>query len=422
MKRLYGATLAVIFALIVVHAPLQVAVGSAVPEVALGIKAWKEMLMALALIPLAYLGVRRGLVGRLRSDKLLWLIGAFVVINALSLLLWTGLESSVAGLMINLRYVVFFLLVYGYVLLFPEALGWIKRVALAGAIVVLGFGLVQLALPYDALTHIGYGPDTIRPYTTVDKNYDFIRYQSTLRGPNPYGAYAMGVALVAMAYALKRRNAAMGALSLIAAFAVYSSYSRSAFLGSAVGALIVLAVQFRRRIQPRLVATLAAVMVLALGGLWLARDSYVVSNVLLHEDPVAGSAVSSNDDHWESLARASEEAIQDPLGDGIGSTGSASLLSDAPNIVENQFLMMASEVGWLGLAVFVALWAMVLVRLWKLRSSPLALGLFASGIGLAVIGMLLPVLADDTVAIVWWGMAGAVVAYGMRQKKEVRRA
>jgi len=39
----------------------------------------------------------------------------------------------------------------------------------------------------------------------------------------------------------------------------------------------------------------------------------------------------------------------------------------------------------------------------------LALGVFASGIGLALVGFFLPVWADDTVSIIWWGLAAVVV-------------
>jgi len=40
--------------------------------------------------------------------------------------------------------------------------------------------------------------------------------------------------------------------------------------------------------------------------------------------------------------------------------------------------------------------------------------LFAGGIGLLVIGLLLPVFADDTIAYVWWGLAGAVLPIASR--------
>jgi hypothetical protein len=53
-----------------------------------------------------------------------------------------------------------------------------------------------------------------------------------------------------------------------------------------------------------------------------------------------------------------------------------------------------------------------LKRVWRERQDWFALGIWASGIGLGIIGLLLPVWADDTIAIVWWGLAAVVLAQG----------
>ena len=112
--------------------------------------------------------------------------------------------------------------------------------------------------------------------------------------------------------------------------------------------------------------------------------------------------------------------VRQPFGAGIGSTGSASLGTDQPLIIENQYLFIAHETGWIGLTVFIGLFGLILRRLWQRRRDWLALGVFASGIGLAVIGLLLPVWVDDTVSIVWWGLAAVALAggvYGKRTRK-----
>ena len=102
--------------------------------------------------------------------------------------------------------------------------------------------------------------------------------------------------------------------------------------------------------------------------------------------------------------------VHQPFGAGIGSTGSASLYGAQPLIVENQYLFIAHEVGWIGLALFLIIFVKILQQLWKRRADWLALGVFASGIGLALIGLLLPVWVDDTVAIIWWGLAAVAIA------------
>ena len=135
-----------------------------------------------------------------------------------------------------------------------------------------------------------------------------------------------------------------------------------------------------------------------------------VSNILLHENPAGGSSVNSNEGHAVSLTSSLTNLIHQPLGAGIGSTGSASLRGLNPVIVENQYLFVAHEAGWLGLILFIMLLALVLTRAWKLRQDWIALGVFASGFCLALIGLLLPVFTDDTVAIIWWGLAAIALA------------
>lgn len=410
--RFYTVIIVTIMALIVVHAPLQVFFGSLAPDYALVIKAWKEVLM-IAAVPLAIVLIsREGRWRELTRDKLFWLIVGYGLLHILALLQWQGLEASLAGLVIDLRYILFFALVYVLVWLQPDRTEKLRRVAVIGGVVVVGFGLMQLVLPHDALKAIGYGEGTIRPYATVDRNYDFIRYQSTLRGPNPYGAYAASLAIVALAWLLARRwDWRVAMLGVAALAATYFSHSRSAFIALGLGLMLVVGCRYARRLKRWQWGALAGLVLIAgLSGFML-RDNYFVSNVLLHEDPVGGSAISSNDEHLRSLVEGTEEVLNDPLGDGVGSSGSASLLRDAGgNIIENQYLMIAHEVGWLGLVLFMAIFVLVMHRLWQARRDPWALGLFASGAGLALVGVLLPVWADDTVSIVWWGLAGVMLA------------
>jgi hypothetical protein len=99
-----------------------------------------------------------------------------------------------------------------------------------------------------------------------------------------------------------------------------------------------------------------------------------------------------------------------PLGGGVGSTGSASLLGDSGLIIENQYLFIAHESGWLGLGIFIAIFITVLRRLYANRRDWLNLGVLASGISLAVIGVIQPVFVDDTVSLVWWGLAAIALA------------
>jgi len=413
-EKVYITLLMIVFGGIVLHAPLSVGLGVVFPDYSLLIKSWKEIIMALA-FPVALLIIkRRGLFITLLNDQLIRLIALFAGVHLmLAALFYKGLSATAAGLAIDLRYLLFFFLVYVAVLVVPGYRRRMIQIGIVGAFIVTGFAVAQLFLPADILTHIGYGKTTIAPYLTVDKNPNFIRENSTLRGPNPLGAYAgMVLGLLSAAWVrnrgmVKDKRVQMGAvvLAICGMIALWVSYSRSALIAGLMAALIPLFVAAWHKMS-RKVWAIGAATILILGGLTVASlGSDFISNVLLHENPNGGSSVSSNEGHVDSLITGWEQFIRQPLGNGVGSTGSASLFNGTHEVIENQYLFIAHEAGWLGLVLFVAIFAIVLVRLWHRRRDWLALGVFASGIGIASIGMLLPVWADDTVSIVWWGLA-----------------
>lgn len=425
LEKTLAALLAVVFGLIVLHAPLSVGLGVLLPDYELLIKSWKEILMIVA-IPLAVvITIRNGLWRGFVRDPIFYGIAGFAVLVLVTVaVFYQGAAATAAGLAIDLRYLLFFGLVYIVIKAVPGYRRLMVQIGVAGACIVVGFATLQLFLPADILTHIGYGKDTIVPYMTVDENHDFIRVNSTLRGPNPLGAYAgMVLALVAAAWARGKLHTAKrmvggGALAACAAVALWISYSRSSLVAGVIGVLIVAAVAIRRKVS-RTTWIVAAVVIFAIGGTLMAlRGSDLVSNVLLHDNPTSGGVVSSNDQHEQSLVYGIDVLMQHPFGVGIGSTGSASLHGDTPTIIENQYLFVGHETGWLGLLLFIALFTTVLVRLWCGRRDWLSLGVFASGIALGLIGLLLPVWADDTVAIVWWGLTAIAIAGGHNERKK----
>jgi hypothetical protein len=423
LERIYLAIIIVIFAGIVIHAPLSVGLGVLLPDAALVIKSWKEVLMLL-LVPLAIIMVtRRGLWQELLADWLFRIIVAYTALHlVLVALMYQGIVATVAGLAIDLRYVLFFGLVYVFIRSAPQYRSLLLKVAAVGAAVVVGFATLQLFLPADILSSIGYGRDTIAPYLTVDKNPDYIRVNSTLRGPNPLGAYAGMVLALLTAFiitkgvrSIRKYAIYFEALVVCSAIALWISYSRSALVAGVVAVGVVLAATIMRRLSRRSWIVVSVVVCALVGGLIIGQNSSFVSNVLLHENPEGGSSVSSNDDHVTSLQTGVDRLLHQPFGGGVGSTGSASLHGDAPIIIENQYLFIAHEAGWLGLILFLVLFSLVMMKLWQRRMDWLALGVFASGIGLALIGLLLPVWVDDTVAIIWWGLAA--IAIGKRDVK-----
>lgn len=419
--KVYAAVLLIIMGGIVVHAPLSVGLGSLFPGAELLIKSWKELLL-LALLPFGgWLMWHHKKKVRIADDRLLVVIILYGLLHALfAAALLTGVPATMAGLAIDLRFVLFFAYVYILIQIAPEYRPAFIKVAAVGAAIVVGFGVLQLFLPADILRHIGYGENTIAPYMTVDENHDYIRINSTMRGPNPLGAYmVIVISLFAAAMAkykidISDRKVLVGFLTACAGSIVtlWVSYSRSALAAAALAVSVVGTVELRHKV-PKYAWVIAALTMCVLAlGVAVNREHPIVSNVIFHEDKTEGNDINSNDGHVESLLHGTDRLLRQPIGGGVGSTGSASLMTDQPLVIENQYLFIAHEVGWLGLILFMLLFGMILVRLWRQRSDWLALGVFASGIGLAFIGMVLPVWVDDTVSIIWWGLAAVAIGSG----------
>lgn len=428
-RLLVGLELVVLGGL-VLHAPLSVYLGTLFPDAALVFKVWKEALLGIALFVAIIVISREARWKEFLGDWVIRLSAAYAILHfALLGLMWRGLDVSFAGLLIDLRYVLFFVLTYVTLRMFPQYRRLFVTVAVAGAAIVIGFAALQLTvLPHDILKYIGYNTSTIMPYLTVDLNPEYVRINSTLRGPNPVGAYAgMCLALTA-AYMVQRRRSVsrtqlvlLGMLAFGSLAALWASYSRSAVVAAAAMLLVVMIVASGRKIKKQHWIVAVVVVFALIGGIFAARDTAFVSNVILHENPTGGSAMKSNEGHIESLDDGTRRLMMQPFGDGVGSTGSASLHGDEPVIIENQYLSVAHESGWFGLALFLMLFGLVMKRLWLRRTDWLALGLLGSGIGLGLVGILLPVWTDDTISLIWWGLAGVALAASLKEKRHGKK-
>ena len=432
LDRIIIGLLVAIMALIVIHAPLSVFIGSKIPVLALGIKAWKEIVMVIAVL-LVMIRYGQRLVRDFRRDPLIVLCGLYVVLHiALALPAANGGLAAIAGLMVDLRYIVYFVLVYVVTRYNPRYRAWLWHTAAIGVAVVLGFLLAQFVLPVDFLKYLGYNETTIAPYMLVDMNPAFVRYNSTLRGPNPLGAYAIIVVSVAAAWWLMRMKklrdrwwlALPAFYSVVGLVAAWVSYSRSALVAAAGSIGLVVVLRFGCRVSRRVWLASIGTMIACAAGLYLIRNTEFFHTVIIHDNSAIGTHVTSNDDHAESLSAGIMRVAQQPLGAGVGTTGSAAAYGSTPYIIENQYVMVAHEVGWLGLVLFMVIYVLVLHGLWRQRRQWYAVGLWASGIGLAFVGIVLPVWADDTVSIVWWGLAAVVCSknykgeiYGTSHKK-----
>ena len=351
------------------------------------------------------------------KEPVIIFIALFALLNLLMALFSdNSVVSRASGLEFNLRYYIFFVLVYIALKMFPSHKMLFIKIGIISAAIVCIFGLLQIfVLPKDILRHIGYSSETIYPYMTVDKNESYIRINSTLRGPNPLGAYVVVVISMIFAMMIKirpklnqKRLVLLSLLTFSSIVTLLGSYSRSAWIAAAISLLVVLFItQSWRAFIKIFIASLSICLIVVVSMFSLVKSDFI-SNIFLHDNPSSSSKTDSNEQHSKSLSQGLSLMVSQPLGAGIGSTGSASIMDGNGLIIENQYLFVAHELGWLGLVLFVFINAILLKELWKRRNGWFATGVIASGVGLMLIGLVLPIWVDDTVSIIWWG--GAAVA------------
>lgn len=416
---------AAILVLLPFHALLTTWLGSNFGQLDLW-RIWKELLITAMLVPVLTLVLKDQ---KFRSwfknnwlPKLLLIYFLLNLVLGLAALAYDRVNTSalIYSFLSNLRFLGFFAIV-AWLAYFSKQLSanWWK-ILLIPAAVVVGFGLIQLALPHDFLTYFGYGSDTIPAYQTIDQKLSYQRIQSTLRGANPLGAYLVLVVTALILMPTKQKVLKAGAI--IAGLTVlFFSYSRSAWLGLVISLVCILAIKYKKQFNkhwPRLVAATAIVLVLGAFGLIKTNNDDQVQNVLFHTNEKSQSAESSNTGRVRSLQVAAKEVLLNPLGSGPGTAGPASTRNNhPPKIAENYFLQIGQETGWLGIGLFIAINMHLAKALFINRADKRAALLLCVLGGLTIVNMASHAWADDTLGLVFWGFAGIVYGDVILNKK-----
>lgn len=385
------------------------------------LRLWSAALLAVCAGLVVYWAERDlALLAWLRTSLVVRLIGLYALLHlVIGLVAYTRadvtLAALAAGWLQNGRFLVFFI--------FIMALGrysvWLKQrwpaLVLVPAMAVALIAILQYnTLPPDILRHFGYGPGTIAPVQTINNNPEFIRVQSTLRGPNALGAYLVVVCgLLAAQWRRSASRVRVGFFAASAMFALVFSFSRSAWIGAVLAAVVVAVAGLGSHAARVRGAVIAAGAVVLTGVAFVSfSHSTTVQNIVFHTEDRSSVAVSSNDQRESALRGGLRDVVREPLGRGPGTAGPASVHNTGheARLAENYYLQIGQEVGWVGVALFALICLAVAYRLWLQRDDPLSLGLLAAFVGLAAVAMLSHAWTDDTLAFVWWGLAGIALA------------
>ncbi len=390
------------------------------------ISSWKEVVMLVGLVVLYKSIIELFVLDDRLTRTLNILIAAFVLLHIPYVLTSDDIFTYIAGSLFATRFVVFFLLAQALKLK-PNS---VVRIVIVTGYVLAVIAIVQTFLPPTLLTSVGYEnigqeiPGLPPAVTTLGEVGDFIRPQATLRGPNPLGAYlVLPICLLIWKILSERRKdltpygALMGMLMALAL-----TFSRSAWLACFIGTILVLVFMYRTQLKKVHIAWYVAGAAVFVCMLLAALNNKTFRVVVLRED-FSSSVRESDDVRTSLLNKGVADVARHPLGRGPGNAGPTSVLDndDVGRISENYYLQVAQETGWLGLALFICINALLAVKLWLARHKPYALVALATLIGLGVANMTLHTWSDDAVSIVWWVFAGTVVASIVGTSKQTKK-
>ena len=399
---------------------------------------WKEALLAVVLV-LALAEIVRGGEWKkaLKTDLFDWCIAVL----AAALLLATALNGVGAGqALYGIRYDLVPLAAFVVLRRVPWSEAFLRTLplVLAGAVLAaVAYGLLTLALPEGFFAALGYSdlhslyvPD--RPIAAFQQvgGTALRRLQGPFSGPNQFGIWLAMLLPVVAALPSKGRRL----LAALALLAIVLTFSRAAWIASAVVVVLVHLPQLKKLSTTAVTILCTGILAIALALLWFFPSVIV--------------RIESSSDHLRNPLEALSIMAASPLGRGLGSAGPANnRVADAcvfleegsdpswaaphqdlcvfvgetqaqptdrscacPLLPENWYLQLGVEGGWIALLAFVALVVLLIRRLWP---TPPAMGLLA----VAIAGMVLHAWEDAAVAYTSWILCAIVLTFWPAPKR-----
>jgi hypothetical protein len=375
-------------------------------------QSWKELLISLMAIAFIQLCWKYPTYRQIWQTGWVKTISGFTIIGLLVSLFAlmrhdVGLTPLAYGLKIDLEYWIVALMALAVAT--KQILHRAIAITLVAGAVVSGFVVLQAyVLPADWLTMFGYGSGSIPPYLYLTATSDTLRFAGTLGGPNQLGTYLVIVIALTLTQ-LVRRPWLVGTLGLNVV-ALWHSYSRSAWL-AATATLPILWIHIPHR-HRRLAAfggiaclLLATIITMAQLNKYPAlQESLLHSPASHHQNPASSDSL-----RLTSIVDGLEAVAGSPLGHGFGSAGPATFQASQPFIIENQFLQIAYETGWLGLVAFGAGLGFLIWSLWVGPCQPVGKAIALALAAISFAGLMLPTFSDSTTTLIAFILAGLAI-------------
>lgn len=395
------------------HAFLAISLGKLTGHQAI-LQSWKEVGLAVAAVAAwAIFFTNKQVKQRVAKQPAAWTAKAFIVVALIITAIShsVGFYSVLLGVKTTLGFLVLFVAVQATEFTQKRWNTLIKGLlAVSSAIGLFAIAQVYL-LPADWLTRFGYGTSTVLPFHLVDPAVASIRIIASFSGPNQLGSFMIIPLLISFWLVLQKKWLAILPL-LLTSFALFHSYSRSAWIGTLIGLFMVLLIRLQGWWKLTLFAPLAALAVTAsiLSGPVKAMTTNLTFYVF-HGQFVDGHTNGSDSNRLSNAQYGITKIQTRPQGYGLGTAGPASKNTAQPIITENSYLQIGIETGIIGLLLFIATVVLTIYALWGQRLFVgEAVPLLAALIGLSATNMFLHTWADSATALVLWGLMGYCLA------------
>jgi hypothetical protein len=361
-----------------------------------------------------------------------WLVGltALYGLHHLGIMFFTNqpLDTGFLSTTYNVRLFCFLLIGYSVALLVPKQFNarLLVRLLIITSTAICLIGIAQYLLPKDIMTHFGYSLERgVKPMFFIDDKLDLPRIMSTIRDPNSLGAFLI-LPITILAQALvrgwkTRRRMLLSGLLILHVWALFLTFSRSAFGATIVSLGVAFALGYQKQIRAFTkrysYLIIAGAMILFVGAFAL-RDQYFVQNVIFHADE--STQLDDPQELRVSLVqRGIDGIIGKPLGNGPGTAGLPSVHNENGGLLpENYFVQIGYEVGVFGLTLFLVLLGYIFWQLWQRRADQIVQALLASFVGLFLMNMVLMTWANEAVACAWFMLAGTALISVKPKKSE----
>jgi hypothetical protein len=386
---------------------------------------WKEWVLLILLIRIIWDAIRE----KKFPFKILtldYLIMALFVLSVLSIL-W-GTKNLTQGIW-GLRYDFELFGIYWIVRAFNLEKSQIVKlvyIMLAAAFFVVVFGILQVFVLSPSFLEkfgysyaLGWSPDVSLQSNQVIGSFaeGTVKHRiiSTLSGPNQLGSYLVIIISLAVSLVIFAKNRLArilsAALAILALIPLYYTYSRSAWLAFLVSSLVILFLWFGRKILWfYIVLAGAGILAWTLGRLGMLGDWF---NIVLARGSTLG--------HWDGVIATWHAIRSHPAGLGVGKAGPLTLRFPENGVLINEswHWQILTEVGWLGLALWI--WILVeiyrnLVKIYKKSLEDrflkaVVVGTISAFSGLLIHGFFLHTWTDITTTMIMWVLVG--VSFGL---------